>query len=706
METMKPIKTFPISVKGGIATYEGTEKLVCGNSRYQAEFAFDAEWDDYSEIEKKAKFKVWRNGRYESLVIGFKGNVCRIPPLSNTKVLHVGVFIEGGISTTTAAVIDCLPSILCGASKSMLTLDEIKAINEALRGEKGEDGYTPQKYVDYWTVEDKAEIEGYVDKKLEEDFSDTVRTEEMQTALDDMEAYVDNSANAINKRIDKLEGMIITDIIDSTEAYAKRVPTKSVPKAMLNSVGGKTIKKGSRNICTDAVENGYVATVSAGGSDYIFSMSLPAGTYYIDIKEEVISGSNENELWIWQDYNSNMGWFSNGVNTFENDVDLQIVIENFSGAEDYVCKVFPMIVPGTEAPEGYEPYEAPSLEATKVTEIVSRGRNLVKHIGWYGATSYGTIIPTTEPVNTIEVTQTKYIPREEEDYVGDYRNGYVGYKVEKGSLIGGRRYKVSFDIDIKENPLNYDRMLLNLQTGTGVYFYIPATGKGKVVGVLVSGTNPDRNGFLDIRCMGMSFTISNVMITNENADISTYSPYIAETYALPEVVVNDADWGISVDDVVNTYDFDTKMYSKYAKIKVFDGTEEGWIWQTISSGTNVYYNEPIAPRESEVMCNRFTADSKAGSKIRNNAYISSTGRLNITADGYNSVDEWKAELVRWNSEGTPLTIVYELATPEIKTITDESYPDYKLIKVEGDGELIAENENKNPVPWTVKFAEV
>ena len=139
METMKPIKTFPISVKGGIATYEGTEKLVCGNKRYQAEFAFDAEWDDYSEIEKKAKFKVYRNGRYESLVIGFKGNVCPIPALYNVTELRVGVFIEDGISTTSAAVIPCLLSINCGTSKSMLTLDEIKAMNEALRGEDGKD---------------------------------------------------------------------------------------------------------------------------------------------------------------------------------------------------------------------------------------------------------------------------------------------------------------------------------------------------------------------------------------------------------------------------------------------------------------------------------------------------------------------------------------------------------------------------------------
>ena len=34
------------------------------------------------------------------------------------------------------------------------------------------------------------------------------------------------------------------------------------------------------------------------------------------------------------------------------------------------------------------------------------------------------------------------------------------------------------------------------------------------------------------------------------------------------------------------------------------------------------------------------------------------------------------------------------------------YLDYKFIEVEGGGELIAENKDKNPVPWTVTFAEV
>ena len=37
---------------------------------------------------------------------------------------------------------------------------------ESLKGEKGQDGYTPIKGTDYWTNEDKKEIESYIDDKL------------------------------------------------------------------------------------------------------------------------------------------------------------------------------------------------------------------------------------------------------------------------------------------------------------------------------------------------------------------------------------------------------------------------------------------------------------------------------------------------------------------------------------------------------------
>ena len=36
----------------------------------------------------------------------------------------------------------------------------------ALKGDKGNDGYTPIKGTDYWTDSDKAEIQAYIDQQL------------------------------------------------------------------------------------------------------------------------------------------------------------------------------------------------------------------------------------------------------------------------------------------------------------------------------------------------------------------------------------------------------------------------------------------------------------------------------------------------------------------------------------------------------------
>lgn len=146
------IKHIEIKDKRAIYNPEGG-KIVCGNSKYKIEFTFDEEWDEYPT--KKARFIVYRNGRYEHIDVEFEGNVCPIPPLSNVADVKIGVYVDGGISTTTAAVIECEKSILCGKSSARYSDEEIKALNEAF---KGKDGITPKKGVDYWTEADKEEL--------------------------------------------------------------------------------------------------------------------------------------------------------------------------------------------------------------------------------------------------------------------------------------------------------------------------------------------------------------------------------------------------------------------------------------------------------------------------------------------------------------------------------------------------------------------
>lgn len=97
--------TIKIEVKDKIAK-SPTAQIVCGNSDYQIEFAFDEEWAAYDT--KTARF-VW-NGQHADVI--FDGNVCPAPIISGATACAVGVF-AGDLHTTTPALVACSKSILC-----------------------------------------------------------------------------------------------------------------------------------------------------------------------------------------------------------------------------------------------------------------------------------------------------------------------------------------------------------------------------------------------------------------------------------------------------------------------------------------------------------------------------------------------------------------------------------------------------------------
>ena len=80
--------------------------IVCGNSDYKIEFVFDEEWQEHDA--KTARFLY--DGKQEDIV--FAGNVCPVPIITGAKMCKVGVF-AGDLYTTTPALIECIPSILC-----------------------------------------------------------------------------------------------------------------------------------------------------------------------------------------------------------------------------------------------------------------------------------------------------------------------------------------------------------------------------------------------------------------------------------------------------------------------------------------------------------------------------------------------------------------------------------------------------------------
>lgn len=101
---MRPLHINVLDKKATYVSRDGD--IVCGNSDYVIEFAFDAEWAAHDE--KIARF-IW-DGHYKDVT--FTGTTCPVPIITNTTVVEIGVY-AGELSTTTPAMIGCQKSILC-----------------------------------------------------------------------------------------------------------------------------------------------------------------------------------------------------------------------------------------------------------------------------------------------------------------------------------------------------------------------------------------------------------------------------------------------------------------------------------------------------------------------------------------------------------------------------------------------------------------
>lgn len=103
--------TIKVRVNGEIATNLTPEvKLVCQNDKYDVEFEFDESW---SNSNVKTALFIY-NGKVLPVVFDreLDGNVCKIPALFDTELLHIGVKSDDyvGLHTSTPAKVGCLLS--------------------------------------------------------------------------------------------------------------------------------------------------------------------------------------------------------------------------------------------------------------------------------------------------------------------------------------------------------------------------------------------------------------------------------------------------------------------------------------------------------------------------------------------------------------------------------------------------------------------
>lgn len=180
-----------------------------------------------------------------------------------------------------------------------------------------------------------------------------------------------------------------------------------------------------------------------------------------------------------------------------------------------------------ETDSNYGKYKIPIIQRGKnlfkPTRVGTTGFSIYNTSGVVSNGSHGTIIDSCDYTdNKVVVTQTP-----NSDYsAGHYMNGDLYIKHE--GLVVGKKYKISFDIEITSNPFNVSK--IDLYPGgmysNMVYAYF-TQNKQRVSQTFTEIVNTSGAWFpyMEIRCMGMSFTASNFMITEVDED-TEFEPYV------------------------------------------------------------------------------------------------------------------------------------------------------------------------------------
>ena len=102
--------TIHINVKNRVATVNGDDRIINGNSDYSIEFDFDAEWTDLNNKIGIFAYNDAAAHKWAYQPVMFSGNTCTVPILRDIHCVYVGV-TAGNVRVTTPATVQCRLSI-------------------------------------------------------------------------------------------------------------------------------------------------------------------------------------------------------------------------------------------------------------------------------------------------------------------------------------------------------------------------------------------------------------------------------------------------------------------------------------------------------------------------------------------------------------------------------------------------------------------
>lgn len=329
-----------------------------------------------------------------------------------------------------------------------------------------------------------------------------------------------------------------------------------------------------------------------------------------------------------------------------------------------------------------------------VREIVGRteinfyhsGKNLAHIIGYSAinsdsnntrkiSNSYGTTINTTEfslPDTKLVITQAQY-PNVDNPVV--YQNGYVAVLVD--NLIWEQKYNISFKIDsIVSNPLNVSLNSIRLIVPNGK-IYVPTEIKDnrlffKNVVWKPNSTNVNRRSF-EIRICGMSFTLSEFMVTPVEDKNYDFKPYQGTAYSI--------DW---TDDVGNIYGGYVDL-AKGELVETYNNVVVDFLKDWESTSNYLYRKDNLPPsiggRDGYVKT--LCSHTKNPYDVTTAVVVSTIGYVSFGKKFFESANiEMTSEalnqyLEEQNNNGTPLQICYLLATPITHQLTLQQLQTFK-----------------------------
>ena len=102
--------TIRVNVRNRVATANGDSRIINGNSDYNIEFDFDAEWADLNNKVGIFAYNDAAAHKWAYQTVMFNGNTCAVPILRDIHCVYVGV-TAGNVRVTTPAKVQCRLSI-------------------------------------------------------------------------------------------------------------------------------------------------------------------------------------------------------------------------------------------------------------------------------------------------------------------------------------------------------------------------------------------------------------------------------------------------------------------------------------------------------------------------------------------------------------------------------------------------------------------